>query len=167
MHRVAADAKLDEMERRERTFGSSDQPPLACAGAGAGAGADAGASCVGGVGVVGRRTCCVDGAGLRVGAGGFEAASAAAFACGGPPGSGAMMLTAGIDADDGKNRLFGVVLAGGASTELGAGAAALAATGVDVAGHSAEWRVTRNSYLCTTRLSLTRSALCSNASKPH
>jgi hypothetical protein len=76
----------------------ADHGSPACSGAGR----------PGGVGLAGRRTCCWVGAagaaGLRaVDGGGLALVSAGAVAgCAGPVGSALMMLTGGIDADDGK-----------------------------------------------------------------
>ena len=53
--------------------------------------------------MAGRRACWVAGAGLRpAGVGGLAAASEGASVCCGPLGSAVMMLTGGIDAEDGK-----------------------------------------------------------------
>ena len=67
--------------------------------------------------LVGRRAVWAGGddAGLRVAGADGLAASGAAPPCGGPLGSALMMLTGGIEADDGKNNpLPGAALACGA-----------------------------------------------------
>src|ERR1700722_5974454 len=90
------------------------------AGSGAGRASETGLA-----GLAGRRACWVEEAGLRApAAGGLAAASACG---GGPVGSALMMLTAGIEAEDGEKRPFGAVLGKGAAAEatapeFGAGA---------------------------------------------
>src|SRR6185295_6181008 len=86
----------------------------------------------------------------------------------GIPGSAFMMLTAGIEDADGKNRLLGLrALATGADDgDAATGAAALAAAGTPP-GQAAAWRLTKASKVCAAILALTRLGSASSAKAPH
>jgi hypothetical protein len=165
LNAVTPHAELDEMQRGGRASTSFCQS-LACPGVGwadaagaAGAAEEDGAAPGAGDGaaLLGRESC-VGGPGLRAGgnggAGGLALASGAGAAGCGPDGSGAMMLTGGIEADDGKKRFFLPFAAaaadatGGELREAAGGVLALA-TGVGgpdgAAPQSGAWRAISNS----------------------
>src|SRR5688572_30761277 len=160
LHRVAADAKLDEMkhhacsichvqwggnQRRART-GAADAglilregywvpPRAALRSIGGGADCGGGAACVGRLG----------GAWVRL------AAGAAAPVVSPSAGSVVMMQTAGIESDDGKNTLgpttwgaaYAAAADGSDGTEASEGGAGTPATGGGaIAGHTVAWRWT-------------------------